>query len=50
LGQILPSSVSELQTTSQVIVDTLLISTNICEDPCDVSAGIQDAIDAKLAE
>jgi len=50
LGENPPASVSELQATSQVIVDTLLISANICEDDCDVSAGIQAAIDAKLNE
>ena len=45
-----PASVSALEATSQVIVDSLLISANICEDPCDISAGIQAAIDAKLNE
>ena len=50
LGENPPASVVELQTTSQVIVNTLLISANICEDPCDISAGIQAAIDAKLSQ
>ena len=50
LGNNPPASVEELQATSLVIVNNLLISANICEDPCDVSAGIQAAIDAKLAE
>jgi hypothetical protein len=43
-----PTNVPELQEFSQVIVDTLLISTNICEDDCDVAAGITAAIDAKV--
>ncbi|MDP7396265.1 MAG: collagen-like protein [Lentisphaeria bacterium] len=50
LGNNPPASVEELQATSLVIVNNLLVSANICEDPCDVSAGIQAAIDAKLAE
>ena len=48
LGENTPSSVAEIQAAALVIVDTLLISTNICEDPCDIGAGIQAAIDAKL--
>ena len=43
-----PTSVSELQEFAQTIVDTLLISANICETDCDVGAGITAAIDAKL--
>ncbi len=50
LGENPPTSVSALQATSQVVVDTLLISTNICEADCDISAGIQAAIDAKLSQ
>jgi len=50
LGENPPTTIVDLQDSSQVIVDTLLISANICEADCDVSAGIQAAIDAKLAE
>ena len=45
-----PASISELTATAEVIVNNLLISANICEDPCDINAGIQAALDAKLAE
>ena len=48
LGTTPPTSVSELQEFAQTIVDTLLISANICEPDCDVDAGITAAIDAKL--
>ena len=50
LGETPPTNFADLQDSSQVIVDTLLISANICEDDCDVNAGIQAAIDAKLSE
>ena len=43
-----PTSVQELQEFAQTIVNTLLISANICEPSCDVGAGIAAAIDAKL--
>ena len=44
-----PTNVPELQEFAQTIVDTLLISTNICDpDNCDVAAGIDAAIAAKL--
>jgi len=43
-----PTNIPELQEFSQTIVDTLLISANICETDCDVAAGITAAIDAKL--
>ena len=48
LGENTPTSFAEIQAAALVIVDTLLMSTNICEDPCDIGAGIQAAIDAKL--
>ena len=48
LGTTPPTSVQELQEFAQTIVDTLLISANICEPDCDVDAGITAAIDAKL--
>ena len=48
LGTTPPTSVSDLQEFAQTIVDTLLISANICETECDVGAGITAAIDAKL--
>ncbi len=43
-----PTNVPELQAFAQTIVDTLLISANICETECDVAAGIAADIDAKL--
>ena len=43
-----PTSVQELQVCAQTIVDTMLISANICEPSCDVGAAIAAAIDAKL--
>jgi hypothetical protein len=43
-----PTNIPELQAFSQTIVDTLLISANICEPDCDVGAGITAAINAKL--
>ena len=42
------TSLQQLQDTAASIVATLLISANICEDTCDINAGIQAAIDAKL--
>jgi len=43
------TNLQQLQDTAQSIVDTLLISANICEPTnCDIGTGIQDAIDAKL--
>ncbi len=42
------TSLQELQDAAASIVATLLISANICEDTCDINAGIQAAIDAKL--
>jgi len=48
LGTTPPTSVQELQEFAQTIVNTLLISANICEPSCDVGAGIAAAIDAKL--
>jgi len=44
-----PASISELTATAAVIVDNLLISANICDSAsCDINAGIQAALDAKL--
>ena len=48
LGENVPSSVADIEAAALVIVDTLLISTNICEDPCDIGSEIQAAIDAKV--
>ncbi len=42
------TSLQQLQDTAESVVATLLISANVCEDTCDVNAGIQAAIDAKL--
>jgi hypothetical protein len=44
-----PTNVPELREFAQAIVDNLLISANICDsDNCDIAAGIDAAIDAKL--
>jgi hypothetical protein len=42
------SSISEVRECANVVVNTLLISTNICEVSCDIGADIDAAIDAKL--
>jgi len=43
------TSLQELQDAAASIVATLLISANICDPTnCDIGAGIQAAIDAKL--
>ena len=42
------TSLQQLQDTAQSVVDTLLISANICEENCDVAAEINSAIDTKL--
>jgi hypothetical protein len=42
------TDIQELRDTAQVIVNTLLISTNICETDCDIGAEINAAIDTKL--
>ncbi|MFM1548575.1 MAG: hypothetical protein ACKJSG_04180, partial [Lentisphaeria bacterium] len=48
VGTNLPTNIPELREFAQAIVDNLLISANICEDECDVAAGIDAAIDAKV--
>ncbi|HCN10656.1 MAG TPA: hypothetical protein DIT01_22250 [Lentisphaeria bacterium] len=48
LGENIPTTFAETQAAALVIVNTLLISTNICEDTCDIGAEINAAIDAKL--
>ena len=42
------TSIAELQECADIVVNTLLISTNICEPECDVSSEITAAIDTKL--
>ena len=48
IGINVPTSVQELQDCATVVVDTLLISANICEPACDVAAEINALVDAKL--
>ena len=48
LGENIPTSFVETQAAAQVIKDTLLISTNICEDACDIGAEIDALINAKM--
>ncbi len=51
MGENIPTNFADTQAAAQVIVNTLLISANICDaDNCDVSSEINAAIDAKLAE
>jgi hypothetical protein len=42
------TDIQELRDTAATVVDTLLISSNICEEGCDVAAEIDSAIDTKL--
>ncbi len=42
------TSIQELRDTASTVVDTMLISANICEVGCDVAAEINTAIDTKL--
>ena len=48
LGENIPTSYAETQAAALVIVNTLLISTNICEPDCDIGSEINAAIDVKL--
>jgi hypothetical protein len=48
LGENLPTRVGQVQAAATVIVNTLLISTNICEPTCDIGAEIDALIDAKM--
>jgi len=48
MGENIPTNFGETQAAAQVIVDTLLISTNICEDPCDIGSAIDALINAKM--
>ncbi len=40
LGENLPTRVGQVQAAATVIVNTLLISTNICETTCDIDLSI----------
>ncbi len=48
LGENLPTRVGQIQAAVTVIVNTLLISTNICETDCNIGAEIDALIDAKM--
>jgi hypothetical protein len=48
LGEIMPTSFVQTQAAATVIVNTLLISTNICETDCDIGAEIDTLINAKM--
>ena len=48
LGENLPTRVGQVQAAATVIVNTLLISTNICETDCNIGAEIDALIDAKM--
>ena len=47
LGENIPTNYAQTQAAATVIVNTLLISTNICEPDCDISSAIDAALDAK---
>ncbi|MFM1548798.1 MAG: hypothetical protein ACKJSG_05325, partial [Lentisphaeria bacterium] len=42
------TSIQELQDTANVVVNTLLISANVCEPDCDIGSEINSAINTKL--
>ena len=48
LGENIPTSFAETEAAALIIVDTLLISTNVCEDACDIGAEIDALINAKM--
>jgi hypothetical protein len=48
LGENMPTSFVQTQAAATVIVNTLLISTNICETACDIGAEIDTLINAKM--
>jgi hypothetical protein len=48
LGENMPTSFAQTQAAATVIVNTLLISTNICEQDCNIGAEIDALIDAKM--
>ncbi|HCN07209.1 MAG TPA: hypothetical protein DIT01_04685, partial [Lentisphaeria bacterium] len=50
LGASAATSVAELRADADVIVDSLMISANLCEGECDLGVQIDAAIAAKLAE
>ena len=47
LGENIPTSFAQTQDAATVIVNTLLISTNICETDCEIGSKIHAAIDDK---
>jgi hypothetical protein len=48
LGENMPTSFVQTQAAATVIVNTPLISTNICETDCDIGAEIDTLINAKM--
>ena len=48
LGENPPANVQDLRDATQVIVNSLMISANLCEGESDLSYEINAAIDAKL--
>jgi len=48
LGENIPTNYAQTQAAATVIVNTLLISTNICELACDIGAEIDTLINAKM--
>ena len=50
LGEQIPTSIAGIQAAANIIVNTLLISTNICGDNCEIGAEINAAIENKQAD
>ncbi len=48
LGENIPTNYADTQAAATVIVNTLLISTNICETDCDIGVEIDALINAKM--
>jgi hypothetical protein len=48
MGENIPTNYADTQAAATVIVNTLLISTNICETDCDIGAEIDALINAKM--
>ena len=48
LGENIPTTYSETEAAALVIVNTLLISANICEGDCDIGSEIDALINAKM--
>jgi hypothetical protein len=48
LNETSPTSIPEIENAATTIVETLMISANICEAECDIASGINTAINDKI--